>query len=182
MLGDDDEDPLGQAELPETGEDEARLDGLAEAHLVGEDEAGDAIGEDAPGGADLVREDVDAGGEQRAQAVGAALGLEADHAGAEREGAGRSGVARGEPIEESTGRLIQRGVVRHRGERPIAPRDHGDAFAPCETDRDPAGVLAHLEHDSDAPPGLCPVDELLPLLPGHFARSSTPTRGPKPFI
>jgi hypothetical protein len=72
VLWHDDQDPLGEPELAQAGEDEPRLDGLPEPDLVGEDEAGDPVGEDAPGGADLVGEDVDPGGEERAQAVGAA--------------------------------------------------------------------------------------------------------------
>ena len=167
VLGDDHQHPLGEPELAQAGEDQPGLDGLAEPHLVGEHEAGAPVGEDAPGGAHLVRQHVDAGGEQRAQAVGAAQRLEPDHAGAEREGARRAGVAGGEPVEESAGRLIERGVVGDGDERAIAAGDHGHALAPGEADGDPAGVLAHLEHDPDAPRGLCPVDELLPLLPAH---------------
>jgi hypothetical protein len=182
VLRHDDQHPIGEPELAQAGEDQAGLDGLAEPDLVGQHEARAPVGEDAPGGADLVREDVDAGGEERAQAVGAAHGLEADHPGAEREGAGRAGVARGQPVEQATGRPVERGLVGDGDEGPVATGDHGHSLAAGEADGESAGVLAHLQHDAHAPRGLGPVDELLPLLPAHAVRSSTPSSGAKPFI
>ena len=55
VLGDDDEHALGDAELAEAGEDEPRLDGLAEADLVREDEPRHAVLEDPARRAHLVR-------------------------------------------------------------------------------------------------------------------------------
>ena len=169
VLGHDHQHALGEAQLAQAGEDEAGLDGLAETHLVGEDEARGAVGEDAAGGAHLVREDVDAGGEERAQAVGAAQGLEPGHPGAQREGRGGAGVAGGEPVEEAAGGAIERGVVGDEHERPVTAGDDRHPLAAGEAHGEPASVVAHLEHEPDSPRGLGPVDELLSLLPRHSA-------------
>ena len=131
VLGDDDEDALGDAELAHAGEDEARLDRLAEADLVREDEARQAVGEDAAGRAHLVREDVDARREERPSESGAAERLEPGDAGAERERGGGTVLARGERIEGAAGpSLLERGVGRYLGERGVAAGDDRHALAP----------------------------------------------------
>ena len=167
VLGDHHQDALGEAELAHAGEDQAGLDGLAEADLVGEDEAREAVGEDAAGGADLVGEDVDAGGEERAEAVGAAQGLEAEGAGAERPGGGRAGLAGGERVERAAGVGVDGGVVGDGQQGRVAAGDHGDAVAAGEADGHAAAVVVDLDDDADAPGALGAVDDLLPLLEGH---------------
>ena len=174
VLGDDDEDALGDAELAHAGEDEARLDRLAEADLVGEDEPRQPVREDPAGGADLVREDVDAGGEQRAERVRAPERLEPGDAGAERERGGRAVLARGERVERATGpRLLERGVGRDLDERGVAPGDDRDAFPAGEADREPPPLVGDLDDHAHAPAALRAVDHLRPCFPGHRWRPLT---------
>ena len=168
VLGDDDEDALRDAELAQPGEDEARLDGLPEPDLVGEDEARHAVGEDAPGGADLVREDVDARGEERAERVGAAERLEPEDARAQREGAppGRrspaASASSGPPAARSIG--VSAGTSASAGSRPettVMPVAAGEA------DGDAAALVSDLDDDADAPAALGAVHDLHPGLPRH---------------
>ena len=178
VLGDHHQDPLGEAELPQAREDQARLDRLAEADLVGEDEARQPVGEDAAGGADLVREDVDAGGEERAEAVGAAQRLEAEDAGAEGEGRGRAGLAgrrarrAGRPRVGSSG--VSAGTSSRAGSRAettVTPS------RPAKRTASAAAVVADLDDHAHAPGALGAVDDFLPLLEGHSAGVVPPARG-----
>ena len=134
--GTDDQHALGEPELAQPGEHEPRLDGLAEADLVGEDEARHPVAEDPAGRADLVREDVDARGEERAEPVRAPERLEPDDLGAERERGGPPACPEASASSGPPTPLLDRRVVRDLGERRIAPRDDGDPVPPREADRE----------------------------------------------
>ncbi len=185
VLGDDDDDALGDPELAHAGEDEPRLDRLPEPDLVGEDEARHAIRQDAPRGAHLVREHVHARGEERAERVRAAERLEAHDAGAERERGRRAGVAGGELVERPARPLLDRRVGGDLDQRRIAPRDDGEPVAPGEAHGEPPALLRHLHDHPHAPASLGAVHHLHAGRPRHRAppyhrhpgRSSTPFPG-----
>ena len=168
VLRDDDEGALGDPELAEAREDEARLDRLAEPDLVREHEARHAVREDAACRPDLMRQHVHAGGEERAQGIRAAERLEADDARAERERRGRPRVARRDALERSSRPLLEGRVGRDLHQRRIPARYHRDPLAPREADREPSALVRHLDHDPDAPAALGPVDHLHAGLPGHL--------------
>ena len=167
VLGDDDEHALREPELAEAGEHEPGLDRLPEAHLVREDEARHAIREDPAGGADLVREDVDARREERAEGVRAAERLEAHDPRAERERRDRSRVPGRDRLDRTADGALERRLRRHLEERGIAARDDGDALAPGEPDRDAPPLVRDLHDDADAPALLGAMHDLDPWLPRH---------------
>jgi len=183
VLRNDHQHAFGKPQLAHAGEDQACLDRLAEAHLVREDEPRDSVREDATRCPDLVRQHVDAGGKQRAETVGSSQRFEPRHPSPKGERARGAGVAGREPVEKTAGRPIERRVVGDGDERGVAARDDGDSLAPREADGDPATVLCHLHHETDAPCGLGAVNEFLALLPSHWLRVlvSLPVGGGQPF-
>ena len=87
---------LHQACVQQRGEHQARLDGLAQPHLVGEHEARLRRREHLVRHRDLVRLHVDARGEERPQGVRAAQQIEAHRLGAEEKILRRAPAAGGE--------------------------------------------------------------------------------------
>ena len=87
--GRDHEGALGPAAAQQAGQDEAGLDGLAEADLVGQEPAHRIGGGRALGHVELVREELDASAQERAQAARLPHALEHEA----RPGGSRSGPA-----------------------------------------------------------------------------------------
>jgi len=104
VRGRDDEGALDEPRVEQRREDEARLDRLAEADLVGEHEAGLGRREHVVRDRDLVRLHVDAAGEERSQGVGAALEIEPDGFRSEREVLRTSPPAAGELLDGTCAR------------------------------------------------------------------------------
>jgi hypothetical protein len=171
VLGNDDEHPLRDPELAQAGEDESRLDRLAEADLVREHEARVAVGEDAAGGADLVREDVHPRGEERAQTAGAPERLEASHLRPEAERGGAARLPGRERVERARrAHLLDGRVLRHRRQRRVPAGDDRHAVPAGEADRQAAAVVPHLDDDPHPPAALRAVHDLHPWFPAHAAR------------
>ena len=179
VLGHDDEHALGEAELAQAGEDQARLDRLAEAHLVGEDEARHAVGEDAAGGADLVR--AARGRGRRGARPGSRRGA-APPGGrrgcAARKAPARPGRPRGQRVERARRPQLSMGVsCGDRGERRVAAGHHRHPVAAGEAHRQPATLVGDLDDHADAPGPLGAVHHLHARLPDAMRAPLPPDPG-----
>ena len=102
---------LDAAGVDQAVEDEARLDRLAEPHLVGQQPAHRVAGRGALGGVELVREEPHAAAEERAQAAGFADAPQAQDVEAVLEVARLVDVAVREALEQLA---LERGRARSR--------------------------------------------------------------------
>ncbi len=116
-----------QPRVQQGREHEARFDGLAEAHFIGEHEARRAGGQHLVRHGDLVRLDVDAAREQGAERVGAALEIEADHFAAQAEVGGRAPASESQLLG-GTGALRERTQIGFAADRGLLAR-HLDGVA-----------------------------------------------------
>ena len=114
-LGGDDEAPLRAPGPDEAAQDEAGLDRLPEADLVGQEPAHGVRGGGALGRVKLVGEQPDAAAEEGAEARGLAQRGEVQGVEAEGEVLDRVDLARGEPLHEVGPGVERAGVAR--GER-----------------------------------------------------------------
>ena len=104
-LGSDHEAALGAAGPQQAAQDQAGLDRLAEADLVGEQPAHGVAGRRALGRVQLVWEEADAPAEERAEAAGLAQLEQVQRVEAGREVLDRIDVAEGEPLDEVARRV-----------------------------------------------------------------------------
>ena len=131
-LGRDDEAALGAAGAQQAVQDEARLDRLAEADLVGEEPAHRVGRAGARGRVELVGEEPDAPAEERAEALRFAPLEEVQRVEADREVLDGVDVARGEPLDEVVAR-VDRPEVRGVDDAPVREAEAAVAFGRGDT-------------------------------------------------
>ena len=135
-VGRDHEAALGAAGPQEAAQDQARLDGLAEAHLVGEEPPHRVGRARARGRVELVGEEPDATAEEGAEALRFAPLEEVQRVEAVREVLDGVEVARGEPLDEVVAR-VDRPEVRGVDDAPVR-----EAEAAVALGRGDTGLLA----------------------------------------
>ena len=144
-LGGDDQAALGAPRAQQAAQDQAGLDRLAEADLVGEQPAHRVAGRGALGGVELVGEEADAAAEKRAEPAGLAQRQQVQRVEAVGEVLERVEVAEREPLDEVARRC--RSATRRRP----APRVRRRA-APAQRRSRPRALLLAGRGQPDAAP------------------------------
>jgi len=167
-LGGDDQAALDAARAHEAVQDEAGLDGLAQADLVREEPAHGIGGAGPLRGVELMREEADAAPEERAQAARLTQGREVQRVQADREVRQRVDRARGEALDEGGRGVEWPRILLGHGHQGVAGLGQAQARAVRELDHDRA--FLDLDHAADTELRVVPVREAIAESPDPSGR------------